>query len=181
MLCKDHLVPTRKLLTNSRSACLVSVAWVNVNRGTEKNLTHVHEPGMWSGVYFVHGGPQVKGLHGHLIFRGGKRAHESLTAEVLPAASSSKSSSTDAATDGDAATEAAAMIAPKTTYTFMAVPPEPGILWLFPGQVPHCVFASSDVGDQAAHAVPVAGLQHMPPRISVAINFASSAPPPTRV
>ena len=63
-----------------------------------------------------------------------------------------------------------------STHSFLAAPPEPGTMWLFPGGLPHCVMPFSDGGE--AHA----GGPREPPadlgdRISVAVNFEEAAPP----
>ncbi len=58
------------------------------------------------------------------------------------------------------------------THSYLAVPPLPGSLWLFPGAVPHGVLpfaADSKRGWQ------------QDPRISIAINLADGAPLPRRV
>jgi hypothetical protein len=65
-----------------------------------------------------------------------------------------------------------------STHSFLAVPPEPGTMWLFPGGLPHCVMPFVDSGE--GHAGGPGG--HHPgdmpgDRISVAINFEDAAPP----
>lgn len=57
------------------------------------------------------------------------------------------------------------------TNTYFACPPEPGMLWLFPGSIPHCVlpFGETEVEGRAEdpqHAV----------RVSVAINLHHAVP-----
>ena len=127
-------------------------AWVNVNRGADINFLHIHDAGWWSGVYFVRPGlATAESPHaGHLVFRGGARCP--LTGG-----------------DPDAASTGA-------SHTYLAVPPTPGTLWLFPGGVPHCVFASSStICERSASQDCVDNVC----RISVAMNFAVAAPPPS--
>ena len=108
-------------------------SWVNVNRGADKNLLHIHTAGKLSAVYFVASGDydpsSTDHLSGHLIFRGGPM-------EPLGAVS-----------------------------TYLAVPPSPGTLWLFDGAVPHCVLPSNP------------DIVSPRPRISVAVNLFTAAPP----
>lgn len=118
---------------SGRTQLASAYAWVNVNRASDWNLIHIHEPTKLSAVYFVSpGGVSPKDSpDGHLIFRGGR------------------------------ATRAA-------SHSFLAVPPEPGTLYVFPGSLPHCVFPFEK--KPTAH-----------PRISVAINFCDDlgeSPPP---
>ena len=158
-------------------------AWANVNRGHSFNTMHIHEVGRWSAVYFVADGeggaadgsagdcdpPGGDGEAGgaesgqpnferHLIFRGGAQ----------PEAGS------------DASMEAA-------SHSFMAVPPTPGSLWLFPGSVPHCVLGSADADggvslsplDRSAEFLDVgADKPDAAARISVAINYMEAKVPP---
>lgn len=146
--------------------------WLNVNRPSDINFTHTHEPGYWSAVYFagftdggehsvmrvgVSTGPAC-GLHaaGHLVFRGGKA---------------------QATADGGLHAGLSAC-----SHSYMAVPPTPGSLWLFPGSVPHCVWgwatgrpgggANDDKGASAAASSSCA-------RVSVAMNFRERCPSPT--
>ena len=63
-----------------------------------------------------------------------------------------------------------------STHSFLAVPPEPGTMWLFPGGLPHCVMPFSDSGE--AHAGgPGEPRADRGDRISVAVNFEEAAPP----
>ena len=138
------------------------VAWVNVNRPTDLNFLHVHEPTHWSGVYFVRAGaapPQDAPANaGHLVFRGGGQQNREGLEDYEPA-----------------------------SHTYFAVPPSPGSLWLFPGTVPHCVIPIQPGAGQeeleAAAAKHAAGdeptaLDPATVRISIAINFNDDAPPP---
>lgn len=129
-------------------------AWLNVNRPTDSNLMHVHDPERYSAVYFVaaggsvsHGSAQpalLQSLAGRLIFRGGR-------------------SSRDA------------------SHTYLAALPEPGCLWVFPGIVPHCVMpfgaAATAAGVQTKLVSSLTAA-----RISVAINLTDdrdAVPAPT--
>ena len=51
-------------------------AWLNVNQPTDSNLMHIHDPKMYSAVYFVaaggEGASKAPSLEGRLIFRGGR-------------------------------------------------------------------------------------------------------------
>lgn len=84
-------------------------AWLNVNRATDTNLMHRHNPLYWSATYYVAGSPQSEHiLDGRLLFRGGGNVRS----------------------DGQA---------PATSHTYLSVPPVPGTLWVFPGSTPHRV------------------------------------------
>ena len=102
-------------------------AWVNINRGNDVNFTHIHEPGLWSGVYFVQAsdvgcGGGAKHLSGHLVFRGGRKPCK-----------------------------------PTTSHTYMAVAPVPGSLWLFNGSIPHCVFSQAEASTASGGLLAPAG------------------------
>lgn len=128
--------------------------WINVNRSTDLNFMHVHDPLRWSAVFFVRGGERCADSNGgHLIFRGGKPV------------------------DGT------------TSHSYLAVPPTPSTLWLFPGSVPHAVLGQ--IGGQdpprdvrsgrsdhttAAAAALAEGRQPEAPRISIAVNFDATSP-----
>jgi len=68
-----------------------------------------------------------------------------------------------------------------STHSFLAVPPEPGTMWLFPGGLPHCVMPFVDSGEGHARGPGGHHPGDMPgdygDRISVAINFEDAAPP----
>ena len=71
-----------------------------------------------------------------------------------------------------------------STHSFLAVPPEPGTMWLFPGGLPHCVMPFVDSGE--GHAGGPGGHPGDMPgdngsRISVAINFEDATPAVTSV
>ena len=63
----------------------------------------------------------------------------------------------------------------QATHSFIAVTPEPGSLWLFPGAVPHCVLPFAAV---EAVARPTCPREDGPPRISIAFNLLADAPLP---
>ena len=148
----------------------------------------MHEPGKWSGVYFVRSGerpaPDAPSTAGHLVFRGGKKPRrgcedeeeEELEGQQEEEEGSSSSSSSSSS---------------EHSHTFMAVAPEEGRLYFFPGTVPHCVFpvrcspdhehsreppprdkasAGEGPGDDESAASAA--------RISIAINFDDTSPPP---
>lgn len=62
------------------------------------------------------------------------------------------------------------------SHTYLAVPPIPGSLWLFPGAVPHCVFAFGATATAVRGDRPTSEL--LDARISVAINLDVALPPP---
>ena len=130
-------------------------AWLNVNRGHDFNFLHVHEPTKWSGVYFVARGQvcdtpaacdsSESDDDGHLIFRSGK--------------STSMSASGD---DGDDV----------ASHSYLAVPPEPGTLWLFPGSIPHAVLGMTRSADEPDAVGTSPHLSFTPAPLS------STSPPP---
>ena len=126
--------PTQERMTLEPSFLGVmhaAVAWLNVNRGTDANATHIHKPGYWSAVYFAasgggeddsSGGAQsaspaaVRANAGRLVFRGGGQSGAA-------------------------------------THTYHAVEPTPGTLWLFDGAVPHAVFPTEAAGARVSVAM----------------------------
>ena len=117
------------------------VAWLNVNREEHSNKMHFHDPLRLSAVYFVSEGPSEP--HGNPRAPDGHllfRGGKRLLSSAVP------------------------------THSFMAVPPVPGTLWVFPGAVPHCVMpyraARRRSGKPSA------------PRVSFAFNLLEDAPPP---
>ena len=56
----------------------------------------------------------------------------------------------------------------RCSHTYFAVPPEPGVLWIFPGSTPHCVFPYGEEGARGSGEA----------RVSVAVNLLASVPPP---
>ena len=161
-------------------------AWLNVSRNDNYNKIHTHLPERWSAVYYVDAGqfdtPVVTNgnnngdghgqagtvvssdkpfgsmdMSGHLILRAG------CSNPVTP--------------DGKEL-QSVEPQAPRDSRTYMALPPVPGTLWFFPGNVPHAVMGrcpsscmppppAASVGDDTACT----------PRISIAINFTHAMPP----
>jgi len=123
-------------------------AWVNVNGVGQYNVMHQHDAGCWSAVYFVSEGtpclPADDDLSGHLVLRAGGTRRRAR---------------------GDGARLDASEWA---LHSFMAVPPKPGTLWLFPGGIPHAVMASRTSRGGGAEE---------PARVSIALNFNDSRVP----
>lgn len=134
--------------------------WVNVNRENHSNCLHVHRIDRWSAVYFVNNGEAADavGSAGPLIFRGGPLPLPPPPAIPIPTAPQ----------------------AAPATHSFMAVPPDAGSLWLFPGDIPHAVMrAQLPPGVESAYQPGGAGGGvRGDPRISIAINFEHACPPP---
>ena len=78
-------------------------------------------------------------LSGHMVFRGGQRQ----------------------AIDGDE-------VGNKASHSYMAIRPEPGTLWVFPGSIPHMVMRT---------ILPYGVAEPDASRISVGINFSDAVPP----
>jgi hypothetical protein len=57
----------------------------------------------------------------------------------------------------------------KASHSYMAIRPEPGTLWLFPGSIPHMVMRT---------ILPFGVDEPDVSRISVGINFSDAVPPP---
>ena len=72
--------------------------------------------------------------------------------------------------------------APPSSHCYLAVPPLPGTLWLFPGSIPHCVLGAKDVVDALDRSEELDADAEKPDeeaRISIAINMTeATAPPP---
>ena len=124
-----------------------SYGWLNVNRSADSNFMHTHQVDLWSAVFYVcEGEPNAPGFPspcgGHMVFRGGAR----------PA--------------GEGGPALAADGAPCRTY--LAVPPQPGTLWLFPGSLPHLVMR---------RLLPPGVAEPEVPRISIGVNFDFAVPP----
>ena len=94
---------------------------MNVNRADDANTLHIHNPDELSAIYYVAAGegrrsPSTTKAHatahtdGCLLFRGGPRAG-------LPLGAASHAGA----------------------HTYMRVEPEPGVLWIFAGGIPHLV------------------------------------------
>ena len=129
-------------------------AWLNVNRAGDENLMHVHNSCRWSAVYYVTASPQsADKLDGQLLLRSGAKKRS----------------------DGQPASAG--------SYAFMAVPPVPGTLWLFPGSVPHRVLGmtlQAGIADKQGRLAAEERGQWAP-RISIAINFIDAVASPTRM
>ena len=142
------------------------------------------------------GEPKAEGgLARHLVLRGGAQPHEAadLIGDELW---QSEAAVTDAGpwqggageggggagrAEGSVAAAAAAAVQP-ASHSFLAVPPEPGTLWLFPGSVPHCVLGAMHVDDpldRSSELDTPMEKEDEEARISVAINLTEAiAPPP---
>ena len=175
-------------------------AWLNVNRSGDSNEMHMHDARRWSAVYFVAGltggtAPAAVGAYTYCAYTYCASTYcglltVALTGGTDPATTAGAGSGSG---NGPAADVAAADVAAAdvggyllfraggvqgSTHSFLAVPPEPGTMWLFPGGLPHCVMPFVDSGE--GHAGGPGG--HHPgdmpgDRISVAINFEDAAPP----
>ena len=175
-------------------------AWLNVNRSGDSNEMHMHDARRWSAVYFVAGltggtAPAAVGAYTYCAYTYCASTYcglltVALTGGTDPAttAGAGSGSGNGPAADVTAADVAAADVGgyllfraggvQGSTHSFLAVPPEPGTMWLFPGGLPHCVMPFVDSGE--GHAGGPGG--HHPgdmpgDRISVAINFEDAAPP----
>lgn len=124
------------------------VAWLNVNREENFNKMHFHDPLRLSAVYFVSEGPRDP-----------------------------DSKSTSCAPDGHLLFRGGKRLLSSAmpTHSFMAVPPVPGTLWVFPGAVPHCVMPYRAARRRSA------GKPSAPsaPRVSFAFNLLEDAPAPS--
>ena len=126
-------------------------AWVNVNRPEHHNVLHTHHAERWSAVYFVcQGEPreQDDDCSGQLILRGGPAKMRRSGGKVE-----------------------------WSSHTFLAVPPVPGTLWLFPGGIPHAVVTMCRIPPEVDLD------EESPPctRISVAMNFQDAKSPVPRL
>lgn len=129
-------------------------AWVNVNRGADKNAVHQHDVDRWSAVYFVSDGePNAPGFpwpeSGHMIFRCGPKQPP-----VQP--------------QGSVDLEQLPTLCP-FSHSYMSVAPLPGSLWIFPGSVPHAVMQT---------VLPHGVTNPVQARISIGINFCDAKSPP---
>jgi hypothetical protein len=118
---------------------------------------------------------QRQPLEGHLLFRGGPLPR-TWCASYEAATPSGEASSEVAQASAAGFRQASAVpggMAQPLPHAYLAVPPRPGTLWLFPGEVPHTVLPAQikppAIGSSSAgHA----------PRISIAVNFVDAIPPP---
>eukprot|EP00966_Prymnesium_polylepis_P019009 438205-Prymnesium_polylepis.1 len=129
-------------------------AWANVNRSGHYNVLHQHGAEQWSAVYFVCEGlknVRDEDCSGRLVFRGGPAKMRR----------------------GGGAVE-------WSSHTFLAVPPVPGMLWLFPGKIPHAVMPAPPVFHESESNTMREASSAPCPRISVAANFWEAKPPAPR-
>ena len=151
--------------------------WLNVNRPGDYNSLHTHPKNRWSAVYYVDSGkPQ---LMTRREVANGSDDNDDVT--VL---------SSDIA--GHLVFRGGSRTSP-TVRSYLALPPVPGILCLFPGSIPHCVLDNGPIdpaqskwkakdrgidGQCESCADSCPGPSHSHPRISIAMNFRDAAPPP---
>lgn len=153
--------------------------WLNINRPGHFNALHTHPKNRWSAVYYVDSGePQL------------------MTRRELTAASDKH----DAACGSDVASHLifrGGSTSGQGSRSYLALPPVPATLCLFPGSVPHCVMDSalragpevrSERGQVSARrraddAVDETGvdIQRGRHRVSIAMNFRDAAPPPPSI
>jgi hypothetical protein len=131
-------------------------AWLNVNRTGDSNYLHQHDVTKWSAVYYVHGGePNPEGFPcpngGKMVFRTGP-------------SQAPRDHAAGKYGEGQGSSE-------HCTHAYMVVPPEPGVLWLFPGSVPHTVIET---------VLPPGVPEPEMPRISIGINFLVASHPAPR-
>ena len=174
----------------------LATAWVNVNKASDTNHLHVHEgsrfqlpddgespqPSLWCAVYYIHAGSPT------------------LASQLETAAASDGTDDSPASQlaghmlfrGGDSSKSYSAE--EPRVLSYLAVPPVPGCLWLFPGSIPHAVLGrcakmhqqhgDSGVGrrsyyaPQPGHAESRTADGHSM-RISLAMNFkeATCEPP----
>ena len=149
-----------------------ALGWLNVSRGADLNLMHVHTADRWSGTYYVADGGAGGGAGGGDGGGEGAEGHEtSDDGHLLFRAGSNRRM------DGGA----------RTSHTFMSIPPRAGTLWLFPGRIPHRVRSMAVDDGHPAHAAvdaspangaaataiieATAARLRSPPRISIAFNL----------
>lgn len=163
--------------------------WINVNRASDLNFIHVHNPLRFSAVYFVAGGRDMGGDGSGNGSAGGSSG------------GSASGSGGDAIVgggdaiagggDGHASRHPGGHLifrggrqpAIDASHSYLTVPPTPGTLWVFPGSVPHAVLGYIVARDPprdalgrsdhrvAAAAAEADGRVAEAARISIAINF----------
>mmetsp|Transcript_16670 Transcript_16670/g.33602 ORF Transcript_16670/g.33602 Transcript_16670/m.33602 type:complete len:334 (-) Transcript_16670:631-1632(-) len=147
-------------------------AWLNVNRATNLNFLHIHDPTKWSAVYFVASGAapaEDRSADGHLLFRCGTPRRSGHGGSGRVRTGDGPGGAGVGGGDSD--------VEPTASHSYLAVPPTPGSLWLFPGSIPHAVLgvhgtaAEPNAGEVATTSEP------KPARISVAINLIHATPP----
>ena len=168
-------------------------AWINVNRATDANFTHVHDPSRWSAVYFVAGGAPVDRRNSHPPHQQAPSGSSSAAAADACPSSATPVGGARHETSGHLVFRGGPQADIDSTHSYLAVPPAPGTLWLFPGSVPHLVLGQAgsthpprDQQGRSDHTAAAAlaeaeGRAPTLPRISVAINYTEAlAPAATR-
>jgi len=137
---------------------------------------------------------QRQPLEGHLLFRGGPLPR-TWCASYEAATPSGEASSEVAQASAAGFRQASAVpggMAQPLPHAYLAVPPRPGTLWLFPGEVPHTVLPAQIkppaeiaaeitppvIGSSSAARAPAFMNAGHAPRISIAVNFVDAIPPP---
>jgi hypothetical protein len=137
---------------------------------------------------------QRQPLEGHLLFRGGPLPR-TWCASYEAATPSGEASSEVAQASAAGFRQASAVpggMAQPLPHAYLAVPPRPGTLWLFPGEVPHTVLPAQIkppaeiaaeitppvLGSSSAARAPAFMNAGHAPRISIAVNFVDAIPPP---
>ena len=137
---------------------------------------------------------QRQPLEGHLLFRGGPLPR-TWCASYEAATPSGEASSEVAQASAAGFRQASAVpggMAQPFPHAYLAVPPRPGTLWLFPGEVPHTVLPAQIkppaeiaaeitppvLGSSSAARAPAFMNAGHAPRISIAVNFVDAIPPP---
>ena len=135
---------------------------------------------------------QRQPLEGHLLFRGGPFPRTWCASYEAAAPSGEASSGVAQASAGfRQASAVPSGMAQPLPHAYLAVPPRPGTLWLFPGEVPHTVLPAqikppaeiaAEItppvnGSSSAARAPAFNAGHAP-RISIAVNFVDAIPPP---
>ena len=116
---------------------------------------------------------------GCMVFRTGpSRQTRRQAASAMQQAAQQSTTSPLAADSGASSADPTAPVAALPSHSFFQVPPAAGLLWLFPGRMPHMVMGQ--------HKVATVGMARPPPdgrgrcRVSVAVNFSEARPPPRR-
>ena len=103
-------------------------------------------------------------------------------AQICSATSSSSTSNVESGRVGSCSSQGEfSQVRSSSPHSYLAVPPLPGSLWLFPGSVPHAVLQCMPPETTVPATPPPSGavaLQCSSARISIAINFLDATPPP---
>ena len=116
-------------------------AWFNVNTGQDRNVLHTHDRSRWSAVYYV-------GIRGLLETGSGETDRRS-----------------DADVEQLGSDPYSGQMLFRANEKFLPVTPASGMLWLFPGSIPHLVMPMETPGLL---------------RVSVGVNLYDAMPPPPR-